>query len=57
MKLKNLNIKKEEIPKSFYEIKGISSIFVGPGFITLMKEEDVSWETITEDISNNFDKL
>ena len=53
----NLNIKKEEIPKSFYEIKGISSIFVGPGFITLTKEEDVSWESITEDISNNFDKL
>ena len=38
-------------------IDGISSIFFGPGFITISKLEDTKWETITQEINNIFDKL
>ena len=38
-------------------IDGISSIFFGPGFITISKLEDVEWEMITQEINNIFDKL
>ena len=38
-------------------IDGISSVFFGPGFITISKLEDVKWEIITQEINNLFDKL
>ena len=38
-------------------IDGISSIFFGPGFITISKLEDIDWEIITKEINNIFDKL
>ena len=38
-------------------IDGISSIFFGPGFITISKLEDANWEIITQEINNLFDKL
>ena len=38
-------------------IDGISSIFFGPGFITISKLEDAKWEIITQEINNLFDKL
>ena len=39
------------------EISEISSIFTGPGFITIMKNNESEWDLIKEDIKNNFDKL
>ncbi len=39
------------------EINGVKSVFLGPGFITISKIEDIEWELITEDIANIFDKL
>ena len=39
------------------DIDGISSVFFGPGFITISKLEDTEWETITQEINNIFDKL
>jgi hypothetical protein len=39
------------------EINEISSIFTGPGFITIMKNNEAEWDLIKEDIKNNFDKL
>ena len=39
------------------EINEISSIFTGPGFITIMKNNEAEWDSIKEDIKNNFDKL
>jgi len=39
------------------EISEISSIFTGPGFITIMKNNEAEWDLIKEDIKNNFDKL
>ena len=38
-------------------INGISSVFFGPGFITISKLEDAKWEIITQEINNIFDKL
>ena len=38
-------------------IEGISSVFFGPGFITISKLEDAEWEIITQEINNIFDKL
>ena len=38
-------------------IEGISSVFFGPGFITVSKLEDAEWEIITQEINNIFDKL
>ena len=38
-------------------IEGVSSVFFGPGFITLSKLEDMEWEIITQEINNIFDKL
>ena len=47
----------EDISKSLKEVEGISSVFVGPGFLTITKENNFEWEVITEDIVNIFDKL
>ena len=46
-----------EILYSLNCIEGVSSIFLGPGFVTITKYEDVDWELITQDITNIFDKL
>ena len=45
------------IAKDLDQVDGVSSIFYGPGFITVSKEDGHSWESITEDIINIFDKL
>ena len=39
------------------EIEGVVSLFIGPGFITLMKDEKSDWESINDDIMTEFDKL
>ena len=39
------------------KIEGVSSVFFGPGFITITKTENVEWESINQDIINIFDKL
>ena len=49
--------KSDHIVKSLEEVEGIFSVFVGPGFITITKEDNFGWEVITEDIVNIFDKL
>ena len=38
-------------------IQGITSIFVGPGFLTISKKDETEWESINSDIVNEFDKL
>ena len=46
-----------DIAQSLNKIKGVSSVFIGPGFITITKESTFDWAVITEDIVNIFDKL
>ena len=38
-------------------IPNINTIFVGPGFLTLTKEENSNWDTINHDIMTQFDRL
>ena len=50
-------IQDHEIMKSLNSTEGVSSVFFGPGFITITKDNNIDWESITEDIMNIFDKL
>ena len=47
----------EGIAKNLIEIEGVDSIFTGPGFLTLTKEESADWESINTDILNKFDTI
>jgi Scaffold protein Nfu/NifU N terminal. len=49
--------KTKGVSQSLEEVEGISSVFIGPGFITITKESAFDWAVITEDIVNIFDKL
>ena len=49
--------KSEDISKTLEKVDGISSVFVGPGFITITKEDNLDWKAITQNIVNIFDKL
>ena len=49
--------KSDDVLKSLEKVDGISSVFVGPGFITVTKEDNFDWIKITEDILNIFDKM
>ena len=51
------DIQSDNISKNLNEIEGILSVFFGPGFITITKEDNIQWELITQDIVNIFDKL
>lgn len=48
---------KSDISDDLYKIDGVASVFLGPGFITITKSEDIDWESINQDIINIFDKL
>ena len=39
------------------EIEGVDSVFTGPGFLTLTREESADWEAINTDILNKFDTM
>ena len=43
--------------EKLYKIEGVASVFLGPGFVTVTKKEDIEWESISQDIINIFDKL
>ena len=45
------------IAKKLIEIQGVNSIFTGPGFLTLTREESADWESINKDILNKFDTM
>ena len=39
------------------EINGVDSVFMGPGFLTITRDENADWDTINNDISNKFDTM
>ena len=47
----------EGVAKNLMEMKGIVSIFTGPGFLTISKEESSDWNIINSDILNKFDTM
>jgi len=55
--LSNEDSKYVVLEKNLNSLKGISSVFFGPGFLTILKDEDIKWESIIEDITIIFDKL
>ena len=55
---KDTVIKSEsEITESLHKLNGIASVFFGPGFVTVIKNESTDWEEINQDIINIFDKI
>ena len=38
-------------------VSGINTIFAGPGFLTLTKDENSDWDSINHVILNQFDKI
>lgn len=46
-----------EITESLHKLNGVASVFFGPGFLTVTKNESTNWEEISQDIINIFDKL
>ena len=45
------------LAKNLLEINGVASVFTGPGFLTLTKEDSADWITINTDILNKFDTI
>ena len=45
------------LAKNLLEINGVASVFTGPGFLTLTKEDSADWVTINTDILNKFDTI
>ena len=48
---------KDSLYSDLMETEGVLSVFFGPNFITITKEENTEWELINQDIINIFDKL
>ena len=51
------NIQAGGVAKLLIEINGIDSVFTGPGFLTVTKEGNASWDAINKDILNKFDTI
>ena len=47
----------DELSEDLNNIEGVSSVFFGPGFITITKDQNIGWDIITQDIVDIFDKL
>ena len=48
---------KDSLYSDLMETEGVLSVFFGPSFVTVTKDENVEWESINQDIINIFDKL
>ena len=53
----NTTMEQEELLNELENIDGVSSVFLGPGFITITKSENIDWDAINQDIVDIFDKL
>ena len=53
----NVENQQSLITNELNKIEGVSSVFFGPGFVTITKDENVQWEMISLNIINIFDKL
>ena len=53
----NTSMGQEELLNKLENIDGVSSVFFGPGFITITKSENIDWDEINQDIVDIFDKL
>ena len=51
------DVQENDVKEGLNQIEGVASVFFGPGFITIMKEENTEWDSINQDIINIFDRL
>ena len=51
------DIDDEKALSKLEDIIGVDSVFFGPGFITITKDQNIGWDVITQDIVDIFDKL
>ena len=52
-----IDLPSTDIEKKLNKIEGVKSVFFGPNFVTITKEENTEWELINQDIINIFDRL
>ena len=52
-----IDLSSTDIEKELNKIEGVKSIFFGPNFVTITKEENTELESINQDIISIFDKL
>tara|TARA_B100000212_G_C27253114_1_gene481120 strand:- start:433 stop:666 length:234 start_codon:yes stop_codon:yes gene_type:complete len=52
-----IEVYKKNFSDDLLNIDGVASIFFGPGFVTITKEENIEWTSITQEILNIFDRL
>ena len=45
------------ISKKLNDVTGVSTVFFGPDFLTISKDENIEWDSITQNIVDIFDKL
>ncbi len=52
-----IDLSENEFSDELYKINGVTSVFYGPGFISITKNEEQDWSSIKADINKIFDKL
>ena len=55
--IKSTSDENSELCNKLISVSGISTIFAGPEFLTLTKEENINWDSINHDILSQFDKI
>ena len=55
--IKSISDENSELCNQLISISGITTIFVGPEFLTLTKKEDHDWDSINHAILTQFDKI
>ncbi len=55
--IKSTSDENNKLSNQLISVSGISTIFAGPGFLTLTKAEDADWDSINDDIVTQLDKL
>tara|TARA_B110000008_G_scaffold127555_1_gene130092 strand:+ start:184 stop:426 length:243 start_codon:yes stop_codon:yes gene_type:complete len=55
--IKSISDENSELCNQLISISGINTIFAGPGFLTLTKEENIDWDSVNHDIVTQLDKI
>ena len=55
--IKTTSNENNELCNKLISVSGINTIFVGPEFLTLTKEDGSNWDSINHDILTQFDKI
>ena len=55
--IKSTSNENNSLCNQLISVSGINTIFTGPGFLTLTKDENIDWDSINHDILTQFDKI